>query len=182
MDEWESFVSSTTEQLRSQLRGANGETAWDAFQAFLHAVDWRESWLHGLLLFHASLALLAVVTRRSDGLQAALFIFVLLLLWASERLNSSAARHWRSFASQNYFDARGSFLATLWCGPLLVLETALLAGFLFRAARLLVTVKRLELRQMNAAAAKKRLAAQAPAAAAPAKPAAGGRGGARKRK
>ena len=176
MDEWESFVASTTEQLRSQLRGANGETAWDAFQAFMHAVDWSEAWLRALVAFHATLALFAFATRRSDGLQAALFIFVLLLLWASEALNSRAALHWRTFASQNYFDARGSFLATLWCGPLLLLETALLAGFLFRAARLLVAVKRLELRQMNAASEKKRSAVKAEAAPAAATGGGDGRG------
>ncbi len=64
----------------------------------------------------------------------------MLLLLGSERLNALAGAHWRSFSSQNYFDTRGTFAGILWCGPLVLLLTAMLTGFLWRAGKLLVRV------------------------------------------
>jgi hypothetical protein len=74
------------------------------------------------------------------------------------------ARHWRSFAGQDYFDSRGTFVSAVWCAPLVVLLTAMLAGFLYRSALLLVKLKRAELRR--------RFGKQAAAEPAPALPSA----------
>ena len=77
MDQFEDFVKGITAELSSQLRGTQPrETASHALQAFLHAVDWREQWLVALVCFHVSLAAVALLTRRSDGVQAALFLFI----------------------------------------------------------------------------------------------------------
>ncbi len=41
MEDFDAFVEHVSRELRAQLRGANGETAWTAAQAFYHAVNWR---------------------------------------------------------------------------------------------------------------------------------------------
>ena len=114
MDAFEAFVQGVTKDLASQLRGSQPhETAWNALQAFLHAVDWRERWLRALLAFHTALAATLLLTRRSEAAQAALFLLQLALVYPAERLNALASRNWRSFAGQNYFDERGSFFTTV---------------------------------------------------------------------
>ena len=37
----DALIESVSRHLRSQLAGANGETAWGTVHAFCHAVDWR---------------------------------------------------------------------------------------------------------------------------------------------
>jgi hypothetical protein len=59
-------------------------------------------------------------------------------VYCSERLNALAGAHWQAFSTQDYFDKHGVFAAVLWCAPLVLLLTAMLVGFLVRAARLLV--------------------------------------------
>jgi len=117
-----------------------------------------------VLAFHVALAGAAWATRRSEGAQAALFgaarasppprslspvaraayrltrptRLAVAAVYASERLNAAAHARWRSFATQDYFDARGVFVGLLWAGPLLLTLCAMLVGFVVRAARLLV--------------------------------------------
>ena len=67
-------------------------------------------------------------------------------MYASERLNAAAHSHWRAFSTQDYFDPRGVFVGIVWAGPLILLLCAMLVGFLVRAARLIVKVKRAQLR------------------------------------
>jgi hypothetical protein len=57
--------------------------------------------------------------------------------YASERLNRLGAKHWRSFSRQDYFDANGTFAGVLWCAPLVLLQTGMLAGVLVRLSRLM---------------------------------------------
>ena len=102
MDEFESFVTSVTAQLKSQLRGSQPhETAWNQLQAFLHAVDWRERWLTALLCFHAAMAVAALLTRRSDGAQAALFVFVCALTQRDIHHSEAHAPQWCWYTRQS---------------------------------------------------------------------------------
>lgn len=87
----------------------------------------------------------AYATTRSDTAQAAVFVTTTGLLYASRHLNRAAGAHWADFSTQNYFDEQGLFAGVVWCAPLILLQTAMVVGFLVRAARLLVRVKRLEL-------------------------------------
>lgn len=50
------------------------------------------------------------------------------VVYNAERLNALAARHWRSFSRQNYFDKQGIFTSALLSGPLLVIMFAQLVG------------------------------------------------------
>jgi len=105
----------------------------------------QEHWIRGLVAFHVALYALAYATTRSDTTQGALFLATSCLLYSSRRLNLLAGDHWPRFSTQNYFDTQGVFAGVMWCAPLILLQTAMVLGFLWRAAKLLVRVKRLEL-------------------------------------
>jgi hypothetical protein len=94
-----------------------------------------------------------LMTRRHNELQMALLVAVLGAVYGAERLNSLAAERWRDFATQNYFDDHGVFVAVLYCAPLLFAAFFILINALRGAASMLVTVKRQELRH-NACARK----------------------------
>ena len=138
--------------LESVKRGAyeSAYLLWDEWMAFASAVDWTEPFVLGLLSFHLSLLLLIVTTRRVFAFQCFLFFALSCLLVAGGSLNSLGAVHWRAFATQDYFDEHGIFFGAMWASPLLLMQIAMLIAFLRNAARLLVTVKRLELRSRAA--------------------------------
>lgn len=118
--------------------------------AFYHAVDWRERWIQGLLAAHAATWTVFFVFRRSVEVQTGLFFGVCACVAAAERLNALGRAHWRRFATQNYFDERGVFAATVLCAPLLALSFCMLLNFVSLAAALLVDVKRRELKKHRA--------------------------------
>ena len=69
------------------------------------------------------------------------------LVRSAELLNSYAAKNWRQFATQNYFDHRGIFTTVMLCGPLLFDSLILLLLLLREASQLLVQVKTAELKK-----------------------------------
>jgi hypothetical protein len=107
----------------------------------------QEPWIRALCAFHVLMYACAYATTRSDTAQAAVFVTTTGLLYASRHLNRAAGARWAVFSTQNYFDEQGLFAGVVWCAPLILLQTAMVVGFLVRAARLLVRVKRLELGQ-----------------------------------
>ena len=50
------------------------------------------------------------------------------LVYFAERLNRLGARHWRSFAGQDYFDPHGVFASALLSAPLLLVMFVILVG------------------------------------------------------
>ena len=50
------------------------------------------------------------------------------VVYNAERLNGLAARHWRKFSKQNYFDSQGIFTSALLSGPLLLIMFAMLVS------------------------------------------------------
>ena len=68
----------------------------------------------------------------------------------AEYLNGLAARNWRLFSTQNYFDERGIFASALFSAPLLLTAFVILLMTLKSAAGLLVTAKRAELKFKSA--------------------------------
>jgi hypothetical protein len=63
----------------------------------------------------------------------------------AERINSLAARHWRSFATQNYFQSHGVFTSALLSAPLLLTMFTILINYLMEMVLLMVEMKRKEL-------------------------------------
>ena len=89
------------------------------FQAFTHAIDWKERWLQGLIFFEILLFILVIFCRNSFELQSLVFFIICALVYLSERLNTFCSQNWERFATQNYFDEHGSFAVTMFSGPLL---------------------------------------------------------------
>jgi len=132
-------------------------TFYDDVVGFYHAVDWTESWLVALGGFHLVVWALVLLTWRSNEAQMVLLISLLALVYSAEWLNSLGSRHWKEFATQDYFDRGGVFIAAVYCAPMLLAAFVILVNALRSAAHMLVKVKRLEVR-----AAKR--SARAPAA------------------
>jgi hypothetical protein len=113
---------------------------------FVHAVSWTEPWLMCLIVFHTSLLVLSIVSRKHSNLQMGLFFLVLLGVFSTERLNSFLQRHWRRFAYRPYFDSHGMFLSAVWSGPLLVVSSLILVNSLITFSTLVHKWKRAELK------------------------------------
>lgn len=79
----------------------------------------NERWLQGLLGVQACLFLSAILLRRVPAAQAGLFFLAAGIVYFAERINDLAARHWQSFATQDYFDAHGIFYSAVVSAPLL---------------------------------------------------------------
>lgn len=111
------------------------------------AVDWTEPLIVGLLAFHVLLFVALFVTRKRLVTQFALFLFIILLVVLTEPLNKWGRLHWRSFASQRYFDEQGVFMAIFFAGPLLLAGFFQLTLSLKSMVDMVVIVKRAEYRQ-----------------------------------
>lgn len=113
---------------------------------FYHAVDWSEPWLRGLAAFHVLVWIVAVAFRRWDNVQMLLLVGILGVVYSAETLNRLAGEQWQQFAGQNYFDKHGVFISVLFSAPLLACAMFVLLNALRSASRLLIQVKRKELR------------------------------------
>lgn len=95
------------------------------------------------------------------------------IVYNAERINGLAAKHWRAFAGQPYFDGHGIFTSAVLSAPLLLAMFVILINYLLATASLLIKMKRKELqvkaRQQRAAgggAGAQAAAGQQPTAAA----------------
>jgi len=135
------------ELMQMMRRGAVPETFREHLEAFSTAIKWSEWWIRAILGMHVFLWCAFFLFRKWPRVQSVLFFAVVGLVGSAERLNSLGAKHWRSFATQNYFDERGVFAASVFCAPLLALGFLQLFNFLYEASNLLVEVKRNELKE-----------------------------------
>jgi hypothetical protein len=76
-----------------------------------------------------------------------LLVFLAGIVRSAEYLNKYGANNWEQFATQNYFDENGVFISIMLCAPLLLTALIMLISYLREAARLLVQVKRQELKE-----------------------------------
>ncbi|GMH21808.1 hypothetical protein Nepgr_023651 [Nepenthes gracilis] len=133
------------QKFTAELRSGFGP-AYDNFIGFFHAVDWKEPWLMCLLGFYIVLLSVTIFSRRHVNFHMGLFLLALSGIYFAERLNRFLGEHWKSFATQNYFDPHGIFLSTIWSGPLLIIAMIILINTLFSLCHLIVQWKRAELR------------------------------------
>lgn len=92
--------------------------------------------------------LLCVWLSRTNGSTAGrltIMAFIGILVRSAEYLNRKGEQHWESFATQDYFDKRGIFIAIMLCAPLLFDCLYMLMMFVREAGQLLIQVKRKEL-------------------------------------
>lgn len=157
MDQMASIVEGVTESLRQQFAEFKQQGGLlDPILAFVHAVDWKEPWLIGLISFHLLLVILVIATRKQGNTQAVLFFGCLVSVYFAERLNAILLRNWSSFAGQPYFDSHGVFISTVWSGPLLLISTLILVNSMVTLTRMLVKWKRAELKHKARVAREKK--------------------------
>ncbi|KAH8552346.1 transmembrane protein 18-domain-containing protein [Umbelopsis sp. PMI_123] len=130
------------------------------FQAenFIRAIDWSQPWLLGLVTFHVTSFLVLIMSRNKHNLLSGLLFFYLFLACLSQPLNQFLSNNWDQFASANYFDDSGLFLATVYSLPLIINSILALVLVLRATCTMLVSVKRKQLERQ--AKAKKKSAKQ----------------------
>jgi hypothetical protein len=42
------------------------------------------------------------------------------LCYFAEKINEIAARNWKAFAKEQYFDSNGLFISIIWCAPIII--------------------------------------------------------------
>jgi hypothetical protein len=172
-------VDATVAELLKELRRhadvarAEGRGFVDMVSAFCAAVAWRqEPWLWALALVHLAAAATAVRRRHSPAVLATLFAGGCAAVLLGERINAFAARHWRLFATQDYFDARGVFYSAVVGGPVLLNLVLVVAMYLLQCAALLAQAKAAQIkaaRKRGGGGKAKGVAAAAAAAGTPAR-------------
>jgi len=110
-------------------------------------VDWSERWIQCLLGFHVLTLMLALLTRKSESAQMAIFFPCMCLAFGAQRINALARENWKAFSTQDYFDDKGFFISVMMSGPLLCILIVVLVNFLLLMTSVMVTVKRAELKQ-----------------------------------
>ncbi len=122
-DSFGDFVGGLEEQVKQFMKESAKApaTAWEHWEAFSAAVNWSESWIRGLLAFHVFILIAVITTRKSSDAQTVIFIFLGLIVYFSERLNSYCSDHWTEFSTQNYFDKSGVFTGLMLSGPIILI-------------------------------------------------------------
>jgi TRAP-type uncharacterized transport system fused permease subunit len=118
--------------------------------AFRQAITWSEPFILALAAFQLVMFLLCLFASRKNAglpLRIVLMVTIAVLVKSAEYLNQTAGEHWESFATQNYFDERGVFVAITFCSPLLLDSFLMLVMFLREAGQLLVQVKTAEIKK-----------------------------------
>ena len=117
------FVSDLEGQVRNLIKATNKAPAdaWENWEAFSSAINWKETWIVSLLSFHVIFCILIFLTRKRLGVQSCIFFIITILVGMSETINSYCSAHWETFSSQNYFDKRGTFAGVFFSAPLLTM-------------------------------------------------------------
>jgi len=114
---------------------------------YLKSIDWTDPWLIAVILSHICVTLTTILTRRYASFQALLFLALLLLVFFSEQINEIAARNWRSFSRQQYFDSQGMFISFIFSIPLLLDCIIMVCNWLWTSGTLMVQIKRAQLKR-----------------------------------
>jgi hypothetical protein len=126
------------------------QTPREHIDAFRQAITWSEPFILGLAAFQLVMFLLCLFASRQNAglpLRIVLMVTIAVLVKSAEYLNQYAGEHWESFATQNYFDEKGIFVAIMFCSPLLLDSFLMLVMFLREAGQLLVQVKTAEFKK-----------------------------------
>jgi len=145
LNEHVDLVSDLLQKLSTELR-TGFAPAYQNFLGFFHAIDWNESWLRCLIVFHITLLLLVIISRKKVNFQLCLSVLTFAGVFLAERINRFLGERWESFAGQNYFDSHGIFISVLWSGPLLLITMVIVVNTLFTLCQLIIKWKRAELR------------------------------------
>ncbi|XP_065063239.1 transmembrane protein 18-like [Rhopilema esculentum] len=114
---------------------------WD----FISVINWRENWLLALLVFHFICLIGILCTRKHTNIQLAIFCCLCALALSSQKINELAAKYWKAFAKEQYFDSHGLFIMVTFSGPIMFNCLVLVIIWLLEAGKLLIKTKRRQL-------------------------------------
>ncbi|XP_008311196.1 transmembrane protein 18 [Cynoglossus semilaevis] len=114
---------------------------------FLQSVQWSETWLIGLLVFHVVCLCMTVVTCRYYRAQICHFLVMVGLVFSAEYLNELAAKNWRAFSNFQYFDSKGMFISLVYSIPLLPNAVVIVMVWVYRTISTMTELKTLQLKR-----------------------------------
>ncbi|KXJ04224.1 transmembrane protein 18 [Exaiptasia diaphana] len=117
------------------------------FLDFYKAINWRETWLTGLIIFHLLTFISVILTRKHSNVQAVMFVVLLCIVLGSEQLNIHGSKHWRKFSKEQYFDSQGLFITAVLSGPIIFNCFIMMVMWLYTAGKMLIVVGRGRLRE-----------------------------------
>ncbi|KAI9318707.1 transmembrane protein 18-domain-containing protein [Dichotomocladium elegans] len=115
--------------------------------SFFRAIDWSQHWLQGLIAFHIVCFFTTIALRNHHNALSIFFFIILGLAAMAHQLNNLGQQHWQKFASANYFDDQGLFIVSVYAFPLIFNGFFSLIFVLRAASKMMVAVKRAQLRQ-----------------------------------
>ena len=129
------------------------QNAMEHLHAFRSAITWSEPFIIGLFCFHLVIILISIKMNRSTNfsLRMMFLLFVAGTIKSAEILNEYGRDNWEKFATQDYFDKGGVFVTFMFCVPLLLVCFFMMIGYLREAMKLVVEVKKMELRSKRQA-------------------------------
>lgn len=147
----ETFAIPDDHPLFDQLRKgphAYTQSFTEDVQAFAHAVDWdKDRWIFGIFAIEALIYLFVLCSRKHTGRLCVIFMLnAFILVWA-EKINSAAAEHWEKFSTQQYFDKSGVFASVIVGVPLIICQFLIVVLLLWEASKMVVKVKRVQIRK-----------------------------------
>ncbi|KAH7620932.1 hypothetical protein Ndes2526B_g04864 [Nannochloris sp. 'desiccata'] len=150
MSSWQEQVAEAHAEVVNDIKGkfkqfSGGPSVFEGIKAFCAAVNWSEKWIIGLLAIQLILFIIVIAFRKKPVFQASVFFSSVAIIFNAERINSLAARHWQTFATQNYFQSHGTFTSALLSAPLLLTMFTVLINYLMEMVLLMVEMKRKEL-------------------------------------
>mmetsp|Transcript_3659 Transcript_3659/g.13140 ORF Transcript_3659/g.13140 Transcript_3659/m.13140 type:complete len:174 (+) Transcript_3659:385-906(+) len=139
-------VEWVTAQLKEQFQDAGEVNLYEDAMKFVHAVDWSEPWIIGVICLHVVTLIAIVQTAQNQTAQTFLFAYLMACVYFAEWLNTMAGKHWEKFSRQMYFDPSGFFISVLWSLPMLLMMLVVLVNFLRLLSSMLIQMKRAELK------------------------------------
>ncbi|XP_046878240.1 transmembrane protein 18 [Hypomesus transpacificus] len=114
---------------------------------YLMSIQWSETWLIGLLVFHVLSFCLTLLTCRYYRLQIFHFLMMVCLVYSAEYLNELAAMNWKLFSQFQYFDSKGMFISLVFSIPLLFNAMIIVALWVYRTFVTMTELKILQLKR-----------------------------------
>ncbi|XP_046858422.1 transmembrane protein 18-like [Xenia sp. Carnegie-2017] len=107
----------------------------DGVLEYLKAIDWTEKWLIFLMILHILVFMIIILNRNRTNILAFVFVFLLMCVYFSEKLNQFAAKNWRLFASEQYFDSPGLFMSVIFSTPILFNSLVIIVIWLWESSK-----------------------------------------------
>eukprot|EP01023_Acetabularia_acetabulum_P057581 TRINITY_DN6717_c0_g4_i1.p1 TRINITY_DN6717_c0_g4~~TRINITY_DN6717_c0_g4_i1.p1 ORF type:complete len:181 (+),score=11.55 TRINITY_DN6717_c0_g4_i1:39-545(+) len=134
------------QQQISQFMNEQQQSFRDATLGFFYAIDWTEPWIIAILVTHALLLILVLIFRKNIQIQSVLFCFMMLIVFGAQKLNELGQKNWEQFSKQDYFDDHGFFISMVVSMPMIVVMLLVVINYLISVSKLLVKMKRQQLR------------------------------------